>query len=131
MTQPLLPLLIEPSELVTHLGKPGITIVDLSQQAIHARAHLPGAVHLEYGRITVPAPPASALLPDAAQLSDVLGAIGLTPDQHVVAYDEEGNGKAARFLWTLDMIGHGNASLLNGGLRAWMAEQRPVESGLK
>jgi thiosulfate/3-mercaptopyruvate sulfurtransferase len=131
MTAPLLPLLVEPADVVPHLNQSNVAIVDLSQAPLHARAHLPGAVHLEYARITAPRPPAAALLPDANQLADVLGSIGLTPDKHVVAYDEEGNGKAARFLWTLDMLGHTRASLLNGGLRAWMAEQRPVESGMK
>jgi thiosulfate/3-mercaptopyruvate sulfurtransferase len=131
MAEPLLPFLVEPADLATHLGKPGLAVVDLSQAAIHARAHIPGAVHLDYSRITSPRPPAAALLPEAAQLADALGGIGLTPDQHVVAYDEEGNGKAARFLWTLEMMGHTRASILNGGIRAWLAEQRTVESGAK
>jgi thiosulfate/3-mercaptopyruvate sulfurtransferase len=131
MADPFLPLLVEPSALAACLGKPELVIVDLSQAPTHARAHLPGAVYLDYSRLVAPRPPAAAALPDAPQLADALGAIGLTPDKHVVAYDEEGNGRAARFLWTLDVVGHTRASLLNGGLRAWIAEQHTVESGAK
>ena len=55
---------------------------------------------------------------------------GITPDHlPVVAYDDEGGAKAARFLWTLDLLGHRQWALLNGGLIAWLAETRPVEAG--
>jgi thiosulfate/3-mercaptopyruvate sulfurtransferase len=43
-----------------------------------------------------------------------------------LAYDADGNTRASRFLWTLDVIGHANYSLLNGGLPAWQLEGRPV-----
>src|SRR6266481_131888 len=101
-----LPLLVEPAELSAHLGAPDLRIVDLNPSHIYARAHVPGAVSLDYGRIVAPRPPAAAVLPSPEQLSDTLGSIGLTPDQHVVAYDDEGNGRAASLLWTLDAIGH-------------------------
>ncbi|MBI3899863.1 MAG: sulfurtransferase [Gammaproteobacteria bacterium] len=131
MTQPLLPLLVEPAELAARLGDPALAIIDLSQPALHARSHVPGAVHLDYARIIAPRPPAAAVLPEPQQLAEALGSIGLTPDKQVVAYDDEGNGRAARFLWTLEVIGHARLSILNGGIRAWLAEQRPVESGVK
>lgn len=126
-----LPLLIEPSELARHLGKSELRIVDLNQAGVYARAHIPGAVWLDYGRIIAPHPPAAALLPNADQLSEILGSIGLTPDRHVVAYDDEGNGRASRFLWTLDAVGHRGTSLVNGGLRAWLADRQPTESGVQ
>lgn len=131
MVESILPLLVEPADLAARLGTADLLIVDLSQPATHARAHIPGAVPLDYARITTPQPPAAAALPEASALAEALGAIGLTADKQVVAYDEEGNGRAARFLWTLDVIGHARASMLNGGLRAWLAEKRPVEAGTK
>ena len=126
MTEPLLPLLVEPAELESKLGTPGLLVVDLSRPEIHAQAHLPGAVAVDYSSINAAAPPAMGLLPDAARLSATLSAIGLTADTHVLAYDADGNTRAARFLWTLDVIGHTNYSLLNGGLIAWQQERRRV-----
>ena len=131
MVEPLLPLLIEPAELIRYLGRSDVVIVDLNQPDVYARAHIPGAISLAYSRIVAPRPPAAAVLPSAEQLTEVLSDIGLTADQHVVAYDDEGNGRAARLLWTLDAIGHRGASLVNGGLRAWLAEGRPTESGAR
>src|SRR5690606_8023837 len=121
-----LPLLIEPADLAPRLGAAGIRIIDVNSSDVYLRAHVPGAVRLDYARLVAARPPATGALPDAGQLAEVLGGIGLTPEQHVVAYDDEGNGRAARLLWTLDAIGHpGGASLLNGGLRAWLADGQP------
>ncbi|MEW6646074.1 MAG: sulfurtransferase [Pseudomonadota bacterium] len=117
-----LPLLLEPEMLEPLLAEPRLLLVDLSRAEIHAQYHIPGAVHLEYGRIVRMTPPVGGLLPDEAQLSAVLSAIGLTPERHVVAYDDEGGGKACRLLWTLEAIGHTRYSLLNGGLHAWANE---------
>ena len=126
MTQPRLPLLVEPAELEKSLGFEQLLIVDLCQADTYSRLHLPGAVHLEYRDIVTANRPVMGGLPDASHLSEVFSRIGLTPESHVVAYDDEGGGRAARLLWTLDVVGHANFSLLNGGLHAWTAEHRQV-----
>ncbi|HYA38016.1 MAG TPA: rhodanese-like domain-containing protein, partial [Candidatus Methylomirabilis sp.] len=128
MNQASLPLILEPAELEKHLGAENLLIVDLSRPEIHAQVHVPGAVHLDYARIVVARPPVMGELPNDKQLSDVFGSIGMTPESHVVAYDDEGGGRAARLLWTLDAINHPCYSLLNGGLQAWINEQHPVNA---
>lgn len=122
-----LPLILEPAELARNLSADNLLIVDLCKAEIYAYQHIPGAVHLEYAHIIAAEPPVMGLLPDDEQLSEVFSAIGMTKDSHVVAYDDEGGGKASRLLWTLDVIGHQGFSLLNGGLRAWLADQHPVD----
>ena len=121
-----LPLLLETSELRQRLGREGVLIVDLSQAQVHQQYHIPGAVHLDYGRIISHQPPTVGLLPDAAHLAATFSSLGIRPDSHVVAYDEEGGGKAARLLWTLEVCGHAQGSLLNGGLHAWLSEDHPI-----
>lgn len=130
MPDPHLPLLIEPEELEIRLGTQGILVVDLCTQQVYAHAHIPGAVHLEYDAIVAGRPPVGGLLPDARQLSQVFSSIALTPETHVVAYDDEGGGKAGRLLWTLDVIGHTCFSLLNGGIHAWTNEGYPLDSSV-
>lgn len=120
-----LPLLVEPEELAAQLGAPNLLVVDLSKATVYAQYHVPGAVHLEYAQIIHGRPPTPGLLPDDAQLGRAFSSIGMTPATHIVAYDDEGGGKAARLLWTLDVIGHAHASLLNGGLHAWANEGHP------
>ena len=124
----MLPLLVEPEELQTHLNDSELLIVDLCKPDVYAQLHIPGAVHLDYGKIINGQRPAPGRLPDPQQLSTALSGIGLTPQNHVVAYDDEGGGRACRFLWTLDAIGHQSGSLLNGGLHAWTGEHRPCSN---
>ena len=127
MTTSRFPLVIEPDQLETQLGVSDILIVDLCKPDTYAKAHVPGAIHLGYAQIIAMQKPVMGLLPDAATLSQVFSSIGLTPDKHVIAYDEEGGGAAARLLWTLDAIGHEKSSLLNGGLHAWLKEGHPMD----
>lgn len=129
MSAPLLPLLAEPDDVARHLKHPRIRIVDVGRREIYVRTHLPGAVHVDYERLVLARPPAMGLLPEADALAEIMGGLGLTPDDHVIAYDDEANGRAARLLWTLDAIGHAHFSLLNGGLEQWQTEDRLVESG--
>jgi thiosulfate/3-mercaptopyruvate sulfurtransferase len=122
------PLLIEPEALRASLADPAMLIVDLCDPARNAAGHIPGAVHLDYADLVRVAPPAMGLLPTEAQLSAVLVRLGLTPERQVVAYDEEGNGRAGRLLWTLATLGHERVSLLNGGIHAWDASGGPLEA---
>ncbi len=127
-TAPNLPLLIEPEQLQPHLADPAVLIVDLCDPASYAAGHIPGAVHLDYSDLVRVEPPAMGLLPDAARLSEVLSRLGLTSARRVIAYDEEGNGRAGRLLWTLAALGHERVSLLNGGIHAWDAAAGPLEA---
>jgi len=123
-----LPLLIEPSELENHLQDPGLFLLDLSKPESYADAHIPGAVHIEYQKIVSATPPVMGLVPGADDLGKLLSQLGIKPEHHVIAYDDEGGGKAARFLYTLDVANHPRYSLLNGGIYAWSNEGHTVEN---
>lgn len=128
MTTPRFPLVIEPDQLQAQLDAPDLLIIDLCKPDTYAKAHVPGAIHLGYAQIVTMQKPVMGLLPDADVLSQVFSSIGLTSDTHVIVYDEEGGGAAARLLWTLDAIGHEKSSLLNGGLHAWLNEGHPLDN---
>lgn len=117
-------LIVEPELLEQQLGDEQIIVVDLSKADTHKQGHVAGARHLDYGQIVAGQKPTFGLLPETRQLSSVFSKSGLTREHHIVAYDDEGGGKAARLLWTLEAAGHQGLSLLNGGLRAWTNEQR-------
>ncbi len=122
MTGETLPLIIEPDEYETFRKNPDVLLVDVGSPETYVQNHIPGAVFLEYAWIIHREPPRMGLLPAPRQLSNVLGATGISPNTHVIAYDDEGGGRACRLLWTLDVIGHKRFSLLNGGLHAWANE---------
>lgn len=126
MTDAQLPLLIEAEQLQAYLESPDILIVDLCNHNVYAQTHIPGSVHLDYAKIVAAKPPVMGLLPDAETLRQLFSSMGLTPEKHVVAYDDEGGGRSARLIWTLDAVGHTRYSMLNGGLHAWLKEARPT-----
>lgn len=128
MTPKNFPLIVEPEVLANRLGEEGLLVVDLCKPETYAQYHIPGAVLLEYPRIVAVNKPAMGLLPDDATLSQVFSSLGITPDTHVIAYDDEGGGKAGRLLWTLEAAGHRHYSLLNGGLHAWASERHPLDN---
>jgi len=126
---PLLPILVEPDALEAELNNPNILIVDSCSEQQYANAHVPGAIFVAPKEMMAGTPPASGKLPSIEQLQDMCSHMGLTPETHVVCYDDEGGGWAGRLIWTLDVIGHKNYSYLNGGIHAWIADNKPVESG--
>jgi thiosulfate/3-mercaptopyruvate sulfurtransferase len=121
-----LPLLIEPDQLETILNQDDILVVDLSKASTYAQLHIPGAVHLEYSSLAAEQKPAQGLLPPVQHLEKLFSDHGIGNNTHVIAYDDEGGGKAARLLWTLEVMGHQRFSLLNGGLHAWANERHPL-----
>ena len=123
-----LPILIEPEQLASEKNGSDIVIVDLCKADTYARAHIPGAIHIEYSHIVSPRPPVMGLVPDEDQLATLMSQTGIKPEDTLVVYDDEGGGKAARFIYTLDIIGHKHYALLNGGLHAWANEGHPLES---
>jgi len=117
-----LPLLVEPDVIENTLGYDNLLIIDLSKGETHRKLHIPGAIHLEYAHINAARKPVMGLLPDTETLNTLFSSIGIDEQTHVIAYDDEGGGRAARLLWTLEMAGHEHFSLLNGGLHAWANE---------
>jgi len=126
---PELPLLLEPEHLERCLAAPGLLIVDMRSPELYVRGHIPGAIQLNYTSLIQAVPPAMGLMAGLDRLSAVFSAIGLAPDRPVVAYDDEGGGRASRLLWTLDVLGQRQGSLLDGGLPAWVAERWPLQAG--
>jgi len=121
--------LIEPETLAAALPEPPAELLDLRKLEDYRQAHIPGALHLDRSQLVAKSPPVGGLVPDAQQLSGLLGSIGLTPDTPFIAYDEEGGGWASRLMWTLDVFGQSCSMLLNGGWTAWQAEGYVTESG--
>ncbi|MCB1616794.1 MAG: sulfurtransferase [Pseudomonadales bacterium] len=131
-----LPLIVEAETLKEHLNERDLLIIDLCPLQHYLEGHVPGAIHVDTGKLIKGEKPAPGLLPDASALSALFSSIGLTENTHVVCYDNEGGPWAGRFLWTLQSIGHTRFSFLNGGIHAWQqagfsqekTENTPVKS---
>lgn len=123
-----LPFIIRPHDLAQHPQLDDFLIIDVGKAGIYEQAHLPHAIHLDYAKLLLNQAPVANLPPTKAQIEALLSEIGLTPDTHVIAYDDEGGGRASRFLWTLALAGHQRFSLLNGGIHAWLEQNLPYST---
>jgi len=61
--------------------------------------------------------------PDLEQL---LGASGVSNDDTIVLYGDNNNWFAAYAFWVLEMYGHRNLRLMDGGRKKWLDEGRPT-----
>lgn len=123
------PLILEPAELHARRTEANLLIIDLCKADAYREGHLPGAVHLDTATLISGVRPATGQLPPLETLAAALAQAGITPDTHVVCYDDEGGPWAGRLAWTLDVVGHPHYSFLNGGKTAWLADGLPLEHG--
>lgn len=68
-------------------------------------------------------------LPTPEDFGAAMERLGVSDGRRVVLYDDNGSLWAARVWFMLRWIGFDNAAILDGGLKAWRAEGRPLESG--
>ncbi|MBO2521718.1 MAG: sulfurtransferase [Clostridia bacterium] len=124
-------LLVEPAWLAEHLDDPNIRIVDVRGDALYLRGHIPGAVSLDGTQaINDPNSEIAGHLLGPEEFEKVIRGLGINDDTIVVVYDQSSSNAAARLFYALEYYGHKDkVRILNGGLAAWTAEERPLESG--
>lgn len=114
-----LPLVIDASQLASNLDDPALLILDLSKAETYQQGHIPHAINVDPALLLCGTAPVPNKLPSAAQLSALFSSLGLTPERHVVVYDDQMGALAGRMIWTLHCVGHTRVSFLNGHLNAW------------
>jgi len=100
-------------------------------RASYQEGHIPGAVFVDLDRdLAAEEGDGRHPLPATDDFVANLGRLGLSPDDEVVVYDDQGGAVAARMWWMLESIGHpGQVRVLDGGLQEWVGQGLPVESG--
>ncbi|HEX8225828.1 MAG TPA: 3-mercaptopyruvate sulfurtransferase [Allosphingosinicella sp.] len=91
--------------------------------------HIPGAVFLDLEEVSDPSHPAPHMLPAEAKFASRMASLGLRDGQRFVVYDNSPLHSAARAWFMLRSFGAHYVAILDGGLRKWKAEGRPLESG--
>ena len=130
--------LVETDWLATHLDTPGLVVLDGSMhlptakrnaRAEYLAQHIPGALFFDIDDIADEKSPLPHMLPSSTKFASRMKKMGIGDGMHVVAYDSEGLYSAARVWWMFRAMGHDEVQVLNGGLKKWKAEGRPLEDG--
>ena len=126
-------LLVNPNELASLLGVSSGSatgrpmkvdtntpiLIDLRPAEVFVTGHIPGAVHLDlYGLslVNTDSAPLDAFLWMIAHLLTTRGVDG---DRTVVVYDDQSGMRAARAFWFLELFGHQDVRVLDGGVGSW------------
>ena len=124
--------------LAGELGQPNVVVVDGSYpvagqkrdvRADYAVGHIPGAVFFDIDAVADKSTPLPHMLPGPDQFGQAAGALGIGENDTIVVYDSIGLYSAPRVWWTFRIFGARNVFVLDGGLPAWKAEGRPLETG--
>jgi thiosulfate/3-mercaptopyruvate sulfurtransferase len=119
------PLVVSTAWLASHLNDPSIVLIQVEHDDSYNEGHIPGARALSYMDIVASSGGLSSELPSADRIREAFEKLGVSDQSRVIAYASEGP-MASRALFTLDYIGHERFAMLDGGLKQWRAEGRPV-----
>jgi len=136
--------LVSTQWLEEHLDDPDLVVLDCtvflsfgpdgyvseSGRANWEAGHIPGSGFADLNEDLVDA--SSSLryaLPSPRRFADAMERLGVGDGSRVVLYDANRSMWSARVWWMLRWIGFDNAALLDGGLKAWKAEGRPLGTG--
>lgn len=101
-----------------------VVVVDVRRLPFFMLGHIDGAYHVGRSEFLETRNNVKSLVPQAEALAALLSRLGVTAETPVVAYAEDDNPYAARFVWTLRYYGHQQAYVLDGGYEKWAAEER-------
>jgi thiosulfate/3-mercaptopyruvate sulfurtransferase len=107
-----------------------VEITTVSGRENYAKGHIPGAAYVDLlGELTDPTQKGMyAPMPSAKQFATVMSRIGVGEGTRAVLYDDFLGPYATRIWWMLRAFGFDNAAVLNGGLRKWKSEGRPLST---
>lgn len=130
--------LVETQWLADHLNTPDVIVLDGSMhlptakrnaRAEYDAGHIPGASFFDIDEISDKSNALPHMLPSAVQFASQMKKMGIGDGLRIIVYDSEGLYSAARVWWMFRTMGHKDVAVLNGGLKKWKAEGRPLDSG--
>ncbi len=130
--------IVETDWLAERLDAPGLVVLDgtwhlptanRDPRAEFMAEHIPGALFFDIDDLSDETTNLPHMLPSAAKFASRMKRIGVGDGMKVVVYDTYGLFSAARVWWTFRAMGYQDVAVLNGGLKKWKAEGRPLDDG--
>jgi 3-mercaptopyruvate sulfurtransferase SseA len=113
-------ILVTADWLAGNLKNPAVTVVDARSKERYTESHVAGAVSLDCRAVEVP----------PEDLSGIFARAGVPGEGTVVCYSDRQDAAAAgELFWLLELAGHGDIRVLNGGIEAWRRSGGEIETG--
>ena len=132
--------LIDAATLLGLAGKAGVVVIDCRFDLMDPEAgrraylagHIPSAHYADLNKdLSAPISAATGRhpLPLPQDFADLLDLWGIGRKTQVIAYDDSAGAYAARLWWMLRWLGHPEAAVLDGGLKAWIGAGGALQAG--
>lgn len=135
-------MLLEPASLAESLDDSRVRVLDCTTYMFpqpigpsriesghpdYEAAHIPGAQHVDMcDDLSDPDGAFPYTLPQPEQFERLMGRLGINEEHHVVLYGRGSVLPVTRAWFVLRVMGHGNLSVLNGGLEGWRRGGYPL-----
>ncbi|WP_150526069.1 3-mercaptopyruvate sulfurtransferase [Roseibium sediminis] len=122
--------------LAANLSAPDLVVVDASwylpqmgrnADAEYMEGHIPGAIRFDIDDVSDPSSGLPHTLPAPHVFASKMRRLGIGDGQRIVVYDGIGLFSAPRVWWMFRVMGVEDVFILDGGMRKWKAEERPLE----
>ena len=133
-----IPFIVTAEWLREHSSQKNLKILDASShlpttgrdaQAEFLAQRIAGAGRFDINLIADTSSPLPHTLPSSDVFEAHMQALGLNDEDHVIVYCDSAHLSAARAWWMLRLFGHAKVSVLNGGLKNWIAIGGATDSG--
>ena len=115
--------LVSTDWVAEHGNDAGVRLVEVDvDTAAYGEGHIEGAVGWNWTTQLQDQMRRDIISKD--DLEALLGESGIDNDTRIILYGDNNNWFAAYALWVLELYGHDNAALMDGGRVKWLAEER-------
>lgn len=117
--------LVSTDWLADHLNDPQVIIVESNEDSLlYPSGHIPGAYEIDWTRDLND--PVKRDYLQSFEFSALMSRVGANPDSLIVLYGDKNNWWATYSLWVLELFGHKNTRILDGGRLKWLKEGRDL-----
>ena len=90
--------------------------------------HIRGAMYWDVDEHSDKDSPYPHMMSNSDYWTRMLWSFGVQNDDHIVVYDFSEMYSSCRLWWSLKYFGHKNVSVLDGGMKKWLKENRPTSN---
>ena len=112
-------LVIAVDEAKKLVNQSDVLFIDTRNYWKYVKGHIPGAFNLELYAFHWIDTSKDGISAFAKQMRGLFEALGIVDKTTVIFYQNNSGYDAARGVWLLDLLGHDNSKLLDGGLNLW------------